>query len=286
MTVYRDYDLDALEAQYDIVSTIDDIDVYHAQYGGLSAKAVERLSGKLDIAYGDDPLQKLDAFPTASGGAPILAFIHGGYWAAGDKAGYRFPADTFHDAGAVWAPINYRLAPAVTLDDIVDDARSALAWIYKNAAEIGGDPDQLYVFGHSAGGHLAAMTLATGWHEKYGIPENAIKGGAPCSGLHDLNPFLHTSQKNYLNLDDAAVSRNSPMENLPPAGTKMVMAWGGLETPEFRRQSEDYAAACKTAGAEVTTHAYPEHNHFSLASELTNTESNLTASVFKMMGLN
>ncbi|MFP6735041.1 MAG: alpha/beta hydrolase [Rhodospirillales bacterium] len=285
MTVYQGYNLHDLEVQYNIVGTIESLDVYQAQYGGLSAKTVERLGGTLDIAYGDDPLQRLDAFAAASPGAPILMFIHGGYWAAGDKAGYRFPADTFFGAGAVWVPINYRLAPAVSLDDIVDDVRSAVAWVYKNAAEIGGDAEQLYVFGHSAGGHLAAMTLASGWQGDYGIPDNAIKGGAPCSGLYDLNPFLHTSQKDYLKLDAAGVARLSPMQNLPPAGTPMVMAWGGKETDEFMRQSVDYAAACRAGGAVVTTHPYPDHNHFSLASELTNPDSPLTAALIKMMGL-
>ena len=285
MTIYQGYDLDDLEVQYDIAGTIESLDVYHAEYGGLSAKAGERLGGKLDISYGDDPLQSLDAFPTANSGAPILMFIHGGYWAAGDKAGYRFPADTFHDAGAVWAPINYRLAPAASLDDIVHDVRSAVAWVYNNAAEIGGDAGQLYVFGHSAGGHLAAMTLASGWQSDYGLPDDVVKGGAPCSGLHDLNPFLHTSQKGYLNLDEAGVSRLSPMQNLPRAGLPMVMAWGGKETDEFMRQSADYAAACQAGGANVSTHPFPEHNHFSLASELTNPASPLTASLIKMLGL-
>jgi arylformamidase len=285
MAVYRDYELDELEVEYDIVGTIDSLDVYHEEYGGLSAKAVERLGGKLDIAYGGDPLQTLDAFPAAEPGVPILIFIHGGYWAGGDKAIHRFPADTFFDAGAVWVPINYRLAPAVSLDDIVDDARSAVAWVHRHAAEIGGDADRIYVFGHSAGGHLTAMILASGWHAGYGLPENAVKGGAPCSGLHDLSPFLHTSQKEYLKLDADGVSRLSPMRNLPPKGTKMVIAWGGKETTEFIRQSEDYAAACRGAGAEVTTHAYPEHNHFSLAREMTDRNSPLTASLIAMMGL-
>jgi arylformamidase len=129
------------------------------------------------------------------------------------------------------------------------------------------------------------MTLASGWQGDYGIPDNAIKGGAPCSGLYDLNPFLHTSQKDYLKLDAAGVARLSPMQNLPPAGTPMVMAWGGKETDEFMRQSVDYAAACRAGGAVVTTHPYPDHNHFSLASELTNPDSPLTAALIKMMGL-
>ena len=285
MTGYQGYDLDDLEVQYNIVGTIENLDVYQTQYGGLSAKTVERLGGKLDLAYGDDPLQTLDAFAAVNPGAPILMFIHGGYWAAGDKAGYRFPADTFFDAGAVWVPINYRLAPAASLDEIVDDVRRAVAWVYGHAAEIGGDAEQLYVFGHSAGGHLAAMTLASGWQGEYGLPDDVVKGGAPCSGLHDLNPFLHTSQKDYLNLDEDGVLRLSPMQNLPRARLPMVMAWGGKETAEFMRQSEDYAAACRAAGAEVTTHPYPDHNHFSLASELTDPDSPLTSSLLKMMGL-
>lgn len=285
MALYQGYELDELEVQYNIAGTIDNFEEYQAEYGGMSAKTVERLGGSLDIAYGDDPLQALDVFPAADTGAPILMFVHGGYWVRGDKAGHRFPADTFHKVGAVWAPVNYRLAPAASLDDIVHDVRSAAAWLYNNAEEVGGDKERLYVFGHSAGGHLTAMTLAPDWPADYGIPADAIKGGAPTSGLYDLNPFLYTSQKEYLKLDRAGVDRLSPMQNLPPAGTPMVMAWGGKETDEFIRQSADYANACRAAGAKVITHPYPEHNHFSLVSELTSPESPLTASLIEMMGL-
>ena len=246
MSIYQGYDLGDLEVQYDIAGTIESLEVYHAEYGGLSAKVVERLGGKLDISFGDDPLQSLDAFPAANPGAPILMFIHGGYWVAGDKAGYRFPADTFHDAGAVWTPINYRLAPAVSLDDIVHDVRSAVAWVYNHATEIGGDASQLYVFGHSAGGHLTAMTLASGWQNDYGLPDDVEIAAGMDPDNNDSR--IVNAVYNYFFEKDGSVAKDIVPATPHTYNWYYQPEWGWLWTNEENFPFVYKAGSAETAG--------------------------------------
>lgn len=285
MTVYRGFERDELEAQYDVVATVPSLEAYLTHYQVLSDATVSKIGGTLDIAYGDDPLQTLDWFSAESGGAPMLVYLHGGYWTVGDKAGCRFPAEVFTAAGVAWAPVNYRLAPSVSLDDIVADTRHAIAWLYHNAASLGADPDRLYVCGSSAGGQLASMLLAQGWQAACSVPADVIKGVCTISGIHDLEPLLHISHQQYLQLDLSAVRRNSPIHNLPPETTPLIVSWGGMETPEFERQSKDYAAACSSAGLTVETLYLKQHNHFSLADELGRQDSSLTRLILDMMAL-
>ncbi len=285
MSVYRDYDLDALEAEYDIEATVDSLEAYTSRYEAMSAQVVEQSRPQLDLLYGPEPLQALDAFPAKSAAAPILVYIHGGYWIRGDKAAGLFPAACFNAAGAVWVAINYRLAPDVHLDDIVSDVRHAISFIYQNARRIGGDPDRLYIAGSSAGGHLTGMLLAEGWQKAHNVPANVIKGACAISGLHDLEPFLLTSQKTYLKLDRPAVLRNSPIRNLGPAGSTLLVAWGGRETAEFQRQSKAYAEACVEAGLNLETIFMAEQNHFSMTGELADPDSPLTSAILRLMRL-
>jgi len=281
--IYRNYDLADLETQYDIDATVPDLPEV---LGGLQAWSEKVKPGmpnaRYDQAYGADPLQTLDIFPAAQPNAPVMFYVHGGYWIGGDKAGRMFPAELFNERGITWISINYRLAPAVTLDEIVDDVRTAFAWVYENAASFGGDKERLYVAGTSAGGHLTGMLLARGWHGRYKVPEDVIKGACAMSGLYDLQPFLYTSQKEYLRLDPAAVARNSPIEHLPDAGCPLVVSWGGRETDEFIRQSVAYAEAWGQTGAPLVTVPMPEQNHFSLMGEMGRVDSPLAQA---MLGL-
>jgi arylformamidase len=253
MAIYQNYSLDDLEAQYNIEATVANIDVYRIEYTNLSEKITQEGNPTLEVPYASHPLQKLDIFPAQNDAAPIIIYIHGGYWLRGDKTPYRFPSKTFNRAGTTWIPINYRLASEVTLNDIVNDVRNAVAWVYNNAAEFNSDKNRICVVGSSAGAHLAGMVAASNWQNRYDVPENVIKGIAGCSGLYDLEPFRHTSQNNYLKLSALGVKRNSPARHMPRLDLAMLISWAGKETPEFQRQSHDYAAQCKAAGISVET---------------------------------
>ena len=263
------YSADELERQYDVTIGVDDVEAIQDGYRKASDGAIASVRGRLDLEYGPDPLQRLDLFPAAGGDpAPVMVYIHGGYWMGGDKIGRRFPAQIYNDAGITWAPVNYRLAPGCTMDEIVADVRSALAWIHRNAADHGVDPARIHVAGSSAGGHLTGMALAPGWHADYGVPQDLVKGACPMSGLFDLAPMRITSHREVLALDEDMAARNSPVLYPPAAPLPVVVAWGARESEEFRRQSEDYAAVLETAGCAVTPIAAAGHDHFSIMGDM------------------
>ena len=263
------YSAEELERQYDVTIGVDDVDAIQDGYREASDTVAASGGGLLDLAYGPDPLQRLDLFPAPGGGkAPVMVYIHGGYWKGGEKAGRRFPAPVYNDAGIAWAPVNYRLSPGCAMDGIVADIRSALAWIHRTAAGHGIDRDRIYVAGHSAGGHLTGMALAPGWHAEYGVPEDIVKGACATSGVFDLEPLRLTSHQDNLALDDTVTARNSPVRHPPAAPVPAVVAWGTRESDEFRRQSEDYASALEEAGCAVSLIAADGHDHFSLMGDM------------------
>ena len=171
------------------------------------------------------------------------------------------------------------------MDKIVADARSAVGWIYKNALAIGADRDRIFVSGGSAGGHLTGMILAEGWHDSFGVPTDVVKGAVAASGLYDLTPFLHTSQKEFLKLDPETANRNSPIYHLPANGPPLVVAWGGKETSEFERQSQFFAAAYADTGASVKQLYLEEEDHFTLMGQMSSRESALTHAKLDLMGV-
>ena len=262
------YSAEELERQYDVTIGAGDVDAIQQGYREASDAVTETGRGRLDLAYGPDPLQRLDLFPAAGGKAPVMVYIHGGYWVGGDKIGRRFPAPVYNDAGIAWAAINYRLAPGSGMDEIVADVRRALAWIHRNAADHGIDPGRIHVAGSSAGGHLTGMALAPGWHAEYGVPEDLVKGACPMSGLFDLAPMRITSHRESLAMDEETAVRNSPVLLPPPAPLPVVVAWGASESAEFRRQSEDYAAVLEAAGCDVVLLAAEGHDHFSIMGDM------------------
>ena len=141
---------------------------------------------------GAGPNMTADLFPATAGGAPIQVFMHGGYWRSLDKDIHSFPAEGFVAAGGAAVSLNYALAPAVTLDAIVEQCRAAIEWIADNASRLNGDPDRIFVSGHSAGGHLTAAMLCTDWAAR-GRPADLVKGGTAISGIFDLAPLMETS---------------------------------------------------------------------------------------------
>ena len=179
---------------------------------------------------------------------------------------------------------NYDLCPSVTMDEITRQNREALAWIYKNAGSIGGDPGRIHVTGHSAGGHLTGMLMATEWAE-YGLPFDVVNGAVPLSGLFDLEPLRVSYLNADLHMDKDESDRNSPIHHIPKWMPPTVVAVGGGETDEFRRQSRIYTDACREAGFDVSYLEVGNHDHVNVAGEYRNKLSPLTAALFSQMGL-
>ncbi|MCI0525821.1 MAG: alpha/beta hydrolase, partial [Nitrospira sp.] len=177
MIIYKNYDQAALDAQYNLRRRHPNFQDYFDKNEQKSERVRQALSCQLDIAYGNRPGERLDVFPAPELNAPVHLFIHGGYWQFLDKRSHDFVAEPFVAIGCTTVVINYDLAPSVGIDEIVRQVRAALAWTYQNINTFNGDPSQIYISGHSAGGHLVAMAMVTDWEKDWNLPANLVKGG-------------------------------------------------------------------------------------------------------------
>ena len=228
-----------LDAQYNARAAIPEHGQIFARWAADSAAARARSAPALDLRYGDGPFETLDVFPAARPGAPVLVFIHGGYWRALDKRDQSFLAPPLVAAGAMVVLPNYALCPAVSIATIALQLTRALAWTYRNAERHGGNPARMVVAGHSAGGHLAAMMLACRWPEVGAdLPSDLVKAALAISGLFDLEPLRHAPfLRADLRLTPADVRRLSPVRFAPPRQGKLAAVVGGAESAEFQRQN-------------------------------------------------
>ena len=195
-----------------------------------------------------------------------------------------FAAEALVPAGATVVVINYALAPAVSLDEIVRQCRAAIAWTWRNARSYGADPDRLYISGHSAGGHLVGMMLSD-WKRDFGVPNDVIKGAAAISGLYDLRPLQRSFVNEWLQLDEPAAIRNSPILQLPAEGCPLIVSYGERDTAEFRRQSDEYLRAWQNRGFTGAYVDMPGFHHFDVMHEIGNPKSALYKAVAAQMGL-
>lgn len=281
--IYREFDQEALDAQYNCRGTVPDFDEHMVRWAELSKQAFDSFEVRFDIAYGAHPAEKLDLFlPAGSGPHPLMIFIHGGYWRAMDKGVHAFPALSFVPDGIALASINYTLTPEADMDQIVHECRSAVAWSARNAVNLNIDPDRIHISGHSAGGHLTAMMMATDWPVfDSALPGSLVKSGVPISGLYDLEPIRHT----YLNEDvrltkDAAV-RNSPLLLLPGGPNAMIIAAGGIEPGEFHRLQSELVTAWTEYIPDIEVVQMPGLHHFNVVTKLADSDSALYRAVRK-----
>ena len=249
--------------------------------GSKSARA--NLACQLDLAYGDGPNETLDIFPAKKANAPVIVFIHGGYWRSLDKSDHSFVAPALHDMGACVVVVNYALCPGspkapVTIPDIAIQMTHALAWVWKNIAKFGGNPQEVVVAGHSAGGHLAAMLLACNWKAvDKTIPVHWIQKALSISGLYDLTPLRKTPfLQDSLNLTAAHANMASPALWQRPSKGILYTVAGGDESEEFLRHNR---LIHQTWGPKTVPvcEALPGLNHFSIVTDLTKKGTRLNA---------
>lgn len=286
--LYRGYDQAGLDAQYNMRAAVSDFPDYVERWAADSAAARERLSCRLDLAYGTHIRERLDLFSCGRPGAPLHVFIHGGYWQAMDKEHFSYVATGLMPHGFDVAILDYALAPEVTVADIVKECRTALAWLWQNATEFGYNRENMTVSGHSAGGHLTAMLLLTDWPAvNDALPVQLLRGGLAISGLYDLEPIRLSYLNDVLGLDSSSARAASPLHQLdamrdPPP---LMAAVGGDETPEFHRQQADFLAAWQARGWTATAVEMPRTHHFSVVDGLADPDSALVASVRRLAGL-
>ena len=276
MKLYRDFATqEEIDAHYNVLGNVADPDAAIAGWMRRSEAAVARLGGRLDVRYGPTLAEYCDVFP-AGPGAPVHVFIHGGYWRRFSARDHDFVVPELVAAGLSVVVVNYALCPTVSLDEIVRQVRASLAWTFAHAAEFGADPNRLTVSGHSAGGHLTAMALLTDWVGDYGLPADLIKGAVAISGLYDLGflPYCYVQPKVQATWDQ--VRRLSPLHHLPEAAPPLLVAVGGDEPDEFRRQSRDFHAAWRGAGLPGDFLEVPGSHHLTVLEELERPDAELT----------
>lgn len=228
-----------LESQYNNRARVPDHAAYLQRWADDSAHVRRERVCHLDLPYGTHASETLDVFPAPRPGAPVLVYLHGGWWRALDKSDGSWIAPAFSDAGAMVVVPNYALCPAVGVDDIALQMANAVAWVWRHAARYGGDPSRIVVVGHSAGGHLAAMLACCRWPDVApDLPADLLHGAISVSGVFDLEPLRHVPfLQADLRLTPASVRHLSPARFPAPAGPLHALV-GGIESEEFLRQNQ------------------------------------------------
>jgi arylformamidase len=279
-------DPDWLDAQYNNRARVPD----HAQvlqsWADASALARSSSGARLDVAYGAGPGETLDVFPSTTSNAPVLVFVHGGYWRVLDKSDHSFIAPAFNAAGAAVVVPNYALCPAVDIEHITLQMARALAWVWRHAASFGGDPTRIALAGHSAGGHLVAMLLSCRWKElSDDLPAQPVSGGLSISGLFDLEPLRHTPMLQAdLRLTPASVARLSPAFFPRPKVVKLYATVGLEESDEFLRQNNLIRDTWGPTTVPVCE-TVPGANHFSILKRLADPTQRLHDLALRLLGL-
>jgi arylformamidase len=255
--------------------------------GRLSELVRERLGAPKRLAYGPTAIEALDLYPTKAANAPINIFVHGGGWRSGMAKGNAHQAEMLVNAGAHHAVLDFNnvIETGGSLLTMADQIRRGVAWIYNNARSFGGDPERLHISGHSSGGHWIGVLLTTDWQKDFGLPPTLIKGGVAGSGMFDLKPVRLSARSNYVKFTDETEAMLSAQRHIDRLAAPVALVYGTAETPEFQRQSRDFAGAIKAAGKAVTLSVMEGYNHFEVWEQLANPYSLFGRAVLEQMKL-
>ena len=272
----RAYTPEFVERGYNNRAAVPEHPQHFADWAARSRATVAALAPRLDLRFGPNPKETLDLFVPATPARGTLAFFHGGYWRALDKADHEFVAEPFVAAGYAVAVVNYDLCPTVTIATIVDECRRSIAWLAKEGPAHGA-PAPIVASGHSAGGQIVAMLLATDWRP-YGLDAAPIAGGVSLSGVHDLEPLVMSAMNVDLKLDEREARAVSPVHHAPTTRAPLFVAAGADETSEFLRQATlmfDAWPENRPPGM-TAPRFYRGRNHFTVLLEYADPQSDLT----------
>src|SRR5215470_1304175 len=282
--IFLSYDRAALDLQYNNQLRVPDFADHVARWQKESARVRAALPGERDVAFGSSPDEILDIYMPIKGGrpAPVQVFYHGGYWRSFKAADFAFVAERFAEAGVLAVIVNYALVPTVRIGELVRQCRAALAWVHANIARYGGDPNRIFVSGHSAGGHLvAALTALAVEPDTHGL----LQGGVSLSGIFDLEPIRLCYLQETLQLTPGEVEANSPARHLPETSKPLILSYGADESQEYARHSTEYGRALAARGLPCTVRPLAGHNHMSICSALGDRRSEPMQLILGQMGL-
>jgi arylformamidase len=285
--VFMNYDQIELDAAYDQSSYAPLAGQIQARRTTNSEEVRRRMGEPRRESYGPTEVEKLDIFRTNRANAPIFMFVHGGAWLGGSSREYHFAAENITNAGAHYVTPDFIAVGAANGDIRVmaDQVKRAIAWVYKNAASFGGDPNRFYLCGQSSGAHLSGVALVTDWQKDFGLPADIIKGGILLSGMYEMKPVRLSARAKYVKFDDAMEESMSTIRHIERLRAPLVLLYGTNETPEFQRQTREFAAAVKAAGKPVQLIVAPNHNHYELQETMANPYGWGGRAALAMMGL-
>ncbi len=283
--VFRDYDQAELDRQYDqrawAANAVALINGY-----AIDSEIVRGRLGEPQVhAYGEGRAQTLDLFRAHRPNAPIHVFVHGGAWRSLSKRDSAFAAENFVRAGAHFAALDFGLLPFVPLEQMVWQVKSAIAWLYRNAAALNADRARIFVSGHSSGAHLVGAVITGDWKAEFDLPSDVVKGAVCCSGVYDLEPVRRSARNLYVQLDERQVEALSPIRHVDRLGCPVVVAHGENESDEFKRQARDFAAAIEGHGLAVELIEGKGLNHFEIINTLAAPTGLLGHIALQQMGL-
>jgi arylformamidase len=285
--VFLDYDQQALDDAYDQSVYAPNRNQVIARLAQASDLVRQRLGVPRREAYGPAAIEKLDIYRAQGAAAPVVVFVHGGAWQGGSAADHAYPAETFVRAGAHFVVLDFdRVQDAGgSLFPMVNQVRRGIAWAHRNAASFGGDADRLYVVGRSSGAHLGACAALTDWRKDFGLPAQTVRGYTLQSGMYDLRGPRLSKRGAYVRFTDAMEEELSPQRHLDRIVAPIVLLYGSHETPEFQRQSREFAAALRAAGMPVELIYAEDYNHFEIAETLANPYGHVGRAVLEQTGL-
>ncbi len=282
-TNWRNWPLAEREREYSPSTCVAAIEPFLEAYVARSRDAETRFRCQKNLPWGERPDEIFDYFPAASANAPLLVYIHGGYWQEHSKDESLFAAPDCVANGIAYAAIDYTLAPQASVGFIVEQCRRAIASLHRQASALGFDARRIYVSGNSAGAHLAAMLLVAGWQAAYGLGDDVVAGAVLLSGIYDLEPLMGTYIDAALHLTGEDVAALSPMRLKPGRPVRTIVAWGDNETAEFKRQSRAFAATLVSAEFSVSEFELAGTNHFDIVFGLAHRGSVLGDATLEMI---
>ena len=269
--VWLDLDQVQLDNAYNQIVYAPDMMRVLARYDSNSEALRARLGAPQRMSYGSSPAEGFDLFATKVPNAPVVILVHGGAWRTGSAKQYSFPAENFVRAGAHFVALDFNNVDETKGDLTVmaEQVRAAIATIHHLAPFFGGDPDRLYLMGHSSGAHLAGVALVTDWRAK-GLPSDLIKAAVLLSGLYDMKPVRLSARSKYIKFTDANEASMSAQRQLDHWTTPVALLYGDKETPEFQRQTREFHTALQAAGKVSSLTLAHNYNHFELPETLAN----------------